>query len=222
MFNWHTQYLDYLRKKNNNELDCSSNSLSKIDGLSEMPEPEFKSMGQMLFLRNTRKLYNDEDITEMEKELNEVNSRICRLQDELGELNAKSNRLAMELSFRRNLEDLIEFEKQGFTLETLLNNNGYFGVVKMKQDRERALKICEKLKKNDLIRGIDNREYSVEFFINTDKTYHVSDSYEVKKKIIKNFEDLGYFVECPDNWRLKIIIEDIDKIIDDCFSISNR
>ena len=96
-------------------------NLSKIEDIVENKEPEFKTMGQRVRFYDVRELY-DKNLTEMEEELKEINNRIYNLKDELSELEIKSDILDREIRIKEILDDLIEFEKQGFTLETLLTN----------------------------------------------------------------------------------------------------
>ena len=85
----------------------------------------------------------------------------------------------------------------------------------MKKSQEQVLLICEELEKNDLIYEVKKEKYNINFIISIDNR----EDYSIRDRIISNFEDLGYVVYIRGRWWLVILIEDIYRIIDDCFEV---
>ena len=85
----------------------------------------------------------------------------------------------------------------------------------MKKSQEQELLICEELEKNNLIYEVKKEKYNINFIISIDNR----EDYSIRDRIISNFEDLGYVVYIRGRWWLVILIEDIYRIIDDCFEV---
>ena len=84
--------------------------------------------------------------------------------------------------------------------------------------REYVLNVCKNLKKEGLIKSIEEHKYSIQILINCDKDF-AEDSYQVRNKIKKNFEKQRYIVEINGTYWLNIVTEDVNTRIDDCFNV---
>ena len=86
----------------------------------------------------------------------------------------------------------------------------------MTDDRNKILNICHKLKKEELIVSIEEKDYSINILINEE--LWTNTAYEVRDRIKGNFERMGYVVKIGGTWWLRITYYDALGIVDNCFN----